>query len=245
MTTINISDTERARQDGYDSGYEDGVASVRQSRADGAVLLSVSDVVELYPLDALKLDRWRHDGIGPINYRLADHAVYPSDELEAWCKRVGIPPRAADPPALADGPIDCAPWCKYADGHPGMFREDQRCYSDELRIDLSTHQRIELSVADETGAWAPGPDYVTVFAKREADGGTVLCVSRADEDEANYTPAEAGQLVEALQLLLGQIGAKPTREDGDVCACGKPASHVNADEDSAEWACRVPTGDRS
>lgn len=24
------------------------------------------------------------------------------------------------------------------------------------------------------------------------------------------------------------------------CACGKPAEHVHAPEDSADWACRVP-----
>jgi hypothetical protein len=26
----------------------------------------------------------------------------------------------------------------------------------------------------------------------------------------------------------------------NICACGKPAEHVNAPEESADWACRVP-----
>lgn len=29
-------------------------------------------------------------------------------------------------------------------------------------------------------------------------------------------------------------------DDASTCACGKPLSHVDADPDSAEWACRVP-----
>jgi hypothetical protein len=28
----------------------------------------------------------------------------------------------------------------------------------------------------------------------------------------------------------------------ELCECGKPAEHVNAPEDSAEWGCRVPVG---
>ena len=29
-----------------------------------------------------------------------------------------------------------------------------------------------------------------------------------------------------------------------TCACGKPAEHVHANPDGAEWACRVPDFDR-
>lgn len=30
---------------------------------------------------------------------------------------------------------------------------------------------------------------------------------------------------------------------GDLCKCGKPIVHLNANEDSAEWICRVPVFD--
>ena len=34
----------------------------------------------------------------------------------------------------------------------------------------------------------------------------------------------------------------PPAEPPDLCECGKPISHLTADEDSAEWGCRVPVG---
>lgn len=36
-------------------------------------------------------------------------------------------------PARAAGPVDCAPWCAYSDGHPEeLYREDQWCFTDQL-----------------------------------------------------------------------------------------------------------------
>lgn len=35
-------------------------------------------------------------------------------------------------------------------------------------------------------------------------------------------------------------GAEPAGVSHDLCVCGKPAAHVNADPDEADWACRVP-----
>lgn len=34
-----------------------------------------------------------------------------------------------------------------------------------------------------------------------------------------------------------------TARAADLCKCGKPAEHVNADPDSQEWSCRVPLPD--
>lgn len=39
------------------------------------------------------------------------------------------------------------------------------------------------------------------------------------------------------------IRAASARHEG-LCVCGKPVEHLDADEDSAEWACRVPAASR-
>jgi len=36
--------------------------------------------------------------------------------------------------------------------------------------------------------------------------------------------------------------AAPASDVEDRCECGKPISHLTADEDSADWGCRVPIG---
>lgn len=42
--------------------------------------------------------------------------------------------------------------------------------------------------------------------------------------------------------MTGERVTRGTFPPSDLCECGKPASHVLADEDSAEWGCRVPIG---
>jgi hypothetical protein len=47
---------------------------------------------------------------------------------------------------------------------------------------------------------------------------------------------------DSIGWLLGVSGeaVRQRFSDLDLCGCGKPRSHLFADPDSAEWACRVP-----
>lgn len=65
-------------------------------------------------------------------------------------------------------------------------------------------------------------------------------------DIAEITPD-----LSTARLVVALANGELTRdEDGRIsrrafdawylCSCGKPASHLEADEDSTEWSCRVP-----
>ncbi len=110
-------------------------------------------------------------------------------------------------------PIQCQPWCTYQDGHPNDFcREDQRCYSEDLRIDLTLLPVLEQSYYVEGTGWVVGPDHIEVDAEQggnerypyiqiRKDSGPERCVAW------KFTPLEARQLIDTVQLLLGQIAA--------------------------------------
>jgi len=175
---------------------------------DPQALLTAREVVDLYPLSVPALDRWRLEGCGPRSFTVAGRVLYPRGDLDAWCARVGVSQGPRKSPEPAAGAVECKPWCEYGDGHAGAtYRADQCCYSPQLRVELSTHLRIEESVIDGP-EWVPGPDYVNVHAQQVAGEDPRICISHAGEDDVFYTRDEARQLVEALQLLLGQIEAQ-------------------------------------
>ncbi|MDP9093398.1 MAG: hypothetical protein M3N95_10795 [Actinomycetota bacterium] len=93
-------------------------------------------------------------------------------------------------------PVTCHPFCQYQDGHPDCVDDvDQVCYGVELKTDLSLEY--------------PGPDYVTVFGARahgiDNDEGPMVHLARNDLQGFDMTPGEARQVIEHLQLVLGQI----------------------------------------
>jgi hypothetical protein len=47
---------------------------------------------------------------------------------------------------------------------------------------------------------------------------------------------------DSIGWLVGVTGEAVRQRFGsdDLCACGKPRSHLSADPDSEDWACRVP-----
>lgn len=49
-------------------------------------------------------------------------------------------------------------------------------------------------------------------------------------------PSLSQPVQEVASVHPSRAGATST-----LCACGKPAVHVDADPDSSDWACRVPT----
>ena len=106
-----------------------------------------------------------------------------------------------DRPTPATGPTTCEPWCSDGDGHPDeLFVEDQRCDSSVMNV--------ELSLPDDPLTVSPHesmPDFAMVYASKRPAESLRIHVNHNDEPDVLYTPAEAQQLIEALQLLLVQV----------------------------------------
>lgn len=163
---------------------------------------------------------------GPPTFELAGRTVWPSDQLQTWLRDnppwmavrwlgewlTGSvdrrPGDEADAPDSSRGLVECLPWCVDRNGHPDeTYRDDQRCFGEELSVDLSLHREIPEARLDErTGNWHSAPDSVKVYAERTPDQDVQVHLQRGDGPEVRYTVGEAQQLVEALHLVLGQVG---------------------------------------
>ncbi len=103
----------------------------------------------------------------------------------------------ANPNPPRPAPVVCAPWCCYGAGHPDeLYPADQCCASVQLTVPLSMQPNIE----DATEA-----DYVDVYAMRRPGEAVQVDLSHAGGPEIRFTLGETRQLVEALQLVLGQV----------------------------------------
>lgn len=99
-------------------------------------------------------------------------------------------------------PIQCKPWCWIQDGHPDeRFSDDQRCETGTLTVDLSTEQYSDFHGLVEH------PDRLEVHAQTRPGEPVVLVVGLTDTLPFYVTPDETRQLIENLQLILGQIEA--------------------------------------
>ncbi len=109
----------------------------------------------------------------------------------------------------ADGPIECAPWCAQGDGHPDQWcLDDQHCIGALLRVDTTLEPPIEQDHMHQ-GFWVSAPDHVSVFPYRAgpAAADELRLLRGSTDEDIRFTPDEARQLIEALQLGLGQIEA--------------------------------------
>jgi hypothetical protein len=98
-------------------------------------------------------------------------------------------------------PIECTPWCADGNGHPGCnFLEDQWCGGVELRSPASRYPDVLMSDG------VTEPEYVTVYAMRLPGEPAHIAVGRGEEPVIAMTPDEARQVIEHMQLVLGQIG---------------------------------------
>lgn len=114
-------------------------------------------------------------------------------------------------PLPSAGPIECQPWCLFGDGHGDAFaRDDQRCYTDDLRVDMTLRPMLEEGRLVEGEGWVRGPDHVLVHASQLGHERQPRISIRQETDgpfvELEFTPGEARELIEAVQLVLGQIG---------------------------------------
>ena len=113
-------------------------------------------------------------------------------------------------------PIQCQPWCEAGAiperaGHRDCFyREDQYCWGSELKVDLSLEPQVEIA-ANGGGHLVAAyvPDWLNVFLEQYADQAEPHIVMERFEGThcAKLTPAEARELIQALQLVLGQVRA--------------------------------------
>ncbi|MDP9115871.1 MAG: hypothetical protein M3O28_01100 [Actinomycetota bacterium] len=101
--------------------------------------------------------------------------------------------------------VECKPWCVWGDGHPGYcLHEDQWCGSEELLIDLSLEPEVEQ---DRGPLGRMGPDYYQVYAVCDPDEPVKFTISHGGASAPYITLDEVHQLIEALQLLVGQVAA--------------------------------------
>lgn len=101
----------------------------------------------------------------------------------------------------------CWPWCSWRDDHPF----DEACYGPEVFVDLSAYPEIDDHMSSE--GYRRGPDQLNVHGYAAAAGGVprILMAHNVQPGlgffQVELTPAEARELCENLQLVLGQIGA--------------------------------------
>jgi hypothetical protein len=103
--------------------------------------------------------------------------------------------------ARQDRALPCAPWCAYRDDPRGCIADvPGNCVGEELRTDLNLHDPIDEYDPDGT------PDVCTVYAMGQAGRPAALFIGHNVLPGMELTPAEARQVIENLQLVLGQIG---------------------------------------
>jgi hypothetical protein len=116
----------------------------------------------------------------------------------------------SESPAVS--PPQCWPWCSWRGDHPA----DDPCFSAECYVDLSLYPEIEDSCdqgPEAAQAFGTGPDQIAVCGSSVTAGGDPrVQIWHNVQPSLRYfqvdlTPGEAGQLIEALQLVLGQIEA--------------------------------------
>lgn len=176
-------------------------ATVDTQRASGpdVELLDVERVAEILGIDVDLLLHWQENGSGPAaSVRLARRRLYRRSDVESWARDHA--------PA---GSVECQPWCTFHGQHPRViFRADQYCLGEPLRVDLTLEKPLDESRYDsEARRFVPGPDYLEAFAYQAPDAQAQVRVSRSGGPELRFTPDEFRQLIEVGQLILGQIGA--------------------------------------
>jgi predicted DNA-binding transcriptional regulator AlpA len=148
-------------------------------------LLTEDETAKLLGITKTALRHHAVDRRGPRPLRVGREIVYLPSEVQVWVKR----------PKLAEGPIECAPWCQYNNGHPTQFADDQQCFSDLPRTDLSLH-KPPYDEFPEDG------DYVEVFLSRKSTGPVVVEMMLHDEQCLRMTLDEAHQVLEHLQTAV-------------------------------------------
>lgn len=85
----------------------------------------------------------------------------------------------------------------------------------------------------------------TVRTEPDSEGRNIQfqCLLERGHAGSCLTASEIKRL-RAEQAVRGECPADPAPIAAPLlCSCGKPATHVNADEDSYDWACLVPSFD--
>lgn len=110
-----------------------------------------------------------------------------------------------DTPILATGPIVCQPWCIYGDGHRNaLFADDQYCVTDELFVPISTAEPVDVSPSYGDCK----PERLHVYGVSDRRHPEPRIVVNVDGGAAPpLTLDEAQELVETVQLILGQVTA--------------------------------------
>lgn len=166
-------------------------AATPDAATDADRLLTEHEAADAMGITITDLRHLAVDSRGPRRIRLGRRFVYRSIDVDFWNSR----------PALATGPVQCAPWCEYRDGHVGvMYADDQRCYSPLLRTNLTLHEPFDPQFPEEG-------DYVEVFLAR-VRGMVTVDVMLHDEDCLRMTLDEARQLRDHLDAVLRLAGAE-------------------------------------
>jgi hypothetical protein len=127
-------------------------------------------------------------------------------------------PHVSDESAKTTTTPECAPWCDCKDN--AGFSRQGICFGDDLRTPLSIDQTRhgDLDEGEQ--------DYVVVYAVRRPGQPDTVNIGHNDEAGIEFTPDEAREVIEHMQLVLGQIEgprAAARGADGD----GKGVQNVH------------------
>lgn len=108
-----------------------------------------------------------------------------------------------DRPAPPAGPITCQPWCQDGEGHAdALCADDQICFTTELFVPTSTAEPVSVD-----GYGYCKPERLHVYGEiRPGEKAPRVVVSVDGGGAPAMTLSEVEELVEALQLILGQVG---------------------------------------
>ena len=109
----------------------------------------------------------------------------------------------ADLSAHTCSPLECQPWCRDGDGHPGeRAREDQWCLGIEDRVSLSTEPTEYLDDGN-----LREPCLNTYLLRQADDTAPRVFIGCGGRSGRSATPAEARRFaLEILTLVDGQRG---------------------------------------
>jgi hypothetical protein len=108
-------------------------------------------------------------------------------------------------------PIECAPWCKYGDGHTEqLMREDQTCWGPDHYVEASTEE-LHAEYSSRTGERVVWPTRVGACAYRAFNEHPTVYLhvevpTRGVDTSIKLTAAEAWELADYLVEVAELIG---------------------------------------
>jgi predicted DNA-binding transcriptional regulator AlpA len=161
-------------------------------------LVTTAQAAEILGVSSATLVAWNRIGQGPRPIKLGARLVWYHSQIVKW-ERLRR--------------RQCLPWCVEDTGEHSAFDPDpdDPCFGSSVKIGLSLEPLIPDEQFDQAAqTWVPAPDSIDVYASAPAVDQVEIRVEHSETDglpvfNLRLTTSEAQELVEALQLVLGQV----------------------------------------